>query len=85
MCAEDKRCKAIMFNKQTSQGWLCTSTSEVSSYEWNLCIIKRCKDLFTLSLEQIFLTPRGAGCFYYVVGQGGADSAPPHNPYQKWF
>ena len=27
------------------------------------------------------LTPRGAGCFYYVVVQGGADSAPPHNPY----
>ena len=30
-----------------------------------------------LMKEHKLLTPRGAGCFYYVVGQGGADSAPP--------
>ena len=35
---------------------------------------------FMVALTYIFslsLTPRGAGCFYYVVVQKGADSAPP--------
>ena len=30
-----------------------------------------------MQLNVIVLTPRGAGYFYYVVGRGGADSAPP--------